>query len=160
MPAGTDAMLRAVVAIDDEYDLALVDAGCELAREHRARLEVVVGIARPTMTCWFGPSPLVLADSLEELSASLLQRAVAGVCPDVCLTYRQVQGSARRHVLESAGDEVGTVLVLHGGTRLQRRAERRCRGSALVFVPETVAPAAPAAPAPTAPGGLSGAAPA
>lgn len=149
MPVGTEPVLRAVVPIDDECDLALIDAACDLARRERARLEIVVGIARPTMTCWFGPSPVVLAESLEELSASLLDRALEAVCPEVCLTYRQVRGSARRHVLETAGDAVGTVIVLHGGSRVPMRAARRCQESAFVFVPG----AAP-------PGGLSGAAPA
>lgn len=148
MPPGTERVLRAVVPIDDEHDLALVDAACDLARREHARLEVVVGIARPTMTCWFGPSPVVLAESLEELSASLLDRALAAVCPNVCLTYRQVRGCARRHVLETAGEEVGTVIVLHGGTRLPLRAARRCDRESLVFV-QAPAPAAEPAAAPT-----------
>jgi len=134
VPSGADRVLRAVVAVDDECDLGLVEAGCALARREHARLEVVVGIARPTMTCWFGPSPVMLAESLEELSASLLERAVASVCPDVCLTYRQVRGSARRHVLETVGEELGTVVVLHGGTRGAKRARRLCRESSLLFV--------------------------
>lgn len=134
VPLGTDRVLRAVVAVDDECDLGLVEAACALARREHARLEVVVGIARPTMTCWFGPSPVMLAESLEDLSDSLLERAVAAVCPDVCLTYRQVRGSARRHVLETAGEDLGTVVVLHGGTRIAKRARRSCRESALLFV--------------------------
>lgn len=152
MPLGTERVLRAVVPIDDEYDLTLIDAACDLARREHARLEVVVGIARPTMTCWFGPSPVILAESLEELSASLLERALDAVCPNVCLTYRQVRGNARRHVLETAGGEVGTVVVLHDGTRLPLRAARRCQES-LVFVPEPATPT-------DAPPALSGAAPA
>jgi hypothetical protein len=127
-----DVVLQVVAAVDCEADLRVVEAADELARQRNARLEIVVGIQRPAAMCWFGPTVVDVAESLKEHSRALLCAALARVGPDVPVTHRQVEGSARRWALARTGERVGRVVLVRE-PRPGRLRQRR-RGAAVVIV--------------------------
>jgi hypothetical protein len=102
---------RVVVAIDSAEDLPLVDAGCRLADEHHAVLEIVGGIAKASPTVALVVCPRALNHELELYSRSLLADAVSRVPGHIPLVWRHVHGCARRRLLRDAGDDRRVVLV-------------------------------------------------
>lgn len=135
---------RVLVAVDSAEDLPLVDAACELAREHRATLEVVGGIARAAPTVALVACPKALNHELECYSRAVLADAVDRVPPDIPVVWRHVRGCARRRILHAA-DEDETRVVLVGRLPWWARGRLRRRISKLVMCPG----AADAAPEPT-----------
>jgi hypothetical protein len=129
---------RVLVAVDSADDLPLVDAACELAREHRATLEVVGGIARAAPTVALVACPKALNHELECYSRSLLADAVARVPPGIPVVWRHVRGCARRRVLQDA-DADATRVVLVGRLPWWARGALRGRISDLVLLPGTPA---------------------
>lgn len=127
------AVLRVVVAVDERSDLKLVEAGCALALRESARLELVVGIARPSLFCAFAPGAAVFAQGQLQESDGLLGAALKIVDPSVSVLHRQVEGRAGRHVVDIFGDAVGHVVVLRTGRRASGLA-RRCRTASVVLV--------------------------
>jgi hypothetical protein len=126
--------MRVVVAVDGECDLEVVDQGVALAREHRARLELIGGIPRLWFTSAYAPDCGRLESELRVYSEQLLRDAVARVGDDVCLTLRQVQGSAAEHLLSRHDDALGDLLLVRSGRRLHTRPRRRQRLGTLLRV--------------------------
>jgi hypothetical protein len=130
---------RVLVAVDSADDLPLIDAACRLADEHHASLEIVGGIARASATVALVACPKVLNHELEVYSRAVLADAVARVPADIPVVWRHVQGCARRHLLQSAGDDRTIVLV--GRLPWWARGALRRRVSRLVMLPDSLAPA-------------------
>jgi hypothetical protein len=135
---------RVLVAVDSADDLPLVDAACALAREQRASLELVGGIAHAAPTVALVACPRALNHELECYSRALLSQAVDRVPPDIPVVWRHVRGCARRRLVHDAdGDETRIVLV--GRLPWWARGRLRRRISKLVMCPGS----ADAAPEPT-----------
>jgi hypothetical protein len=126
--------MRVVVAVDGECDLEVVDRGIELARVHHARLELIGGIPRMWFTSAYAPDCGRLEHDLRLYAEQLLRDAAARVGDDVCLTLRQVQGSAAEHLLTRHDDVLGDLLLIRNGRRLPTRPRRRRRLSTLLRV--------------------------
>jgi hypothetical protein len=125
---------RVLVAVDSADDLPLVDAACRLAREHRASLELVGGIARAAPTVSLVACPKAINQELECYSRAVLAEAVDRVPADIPVVWRHVRGCARRRLLHDAdGDE--TRIVLIGRLPWWARGALRRRLSRLVLCP-------------------------
>jgi hypothetical protein len=135
--------MRVVVAIDGECDLEVVDQGIALAREHRARLELIGGIPRLWFTSAYAPDCGRLEQDLRRYACELLHEAVDRVGDDVCVTLRQVHGSAAEHVLTRHEDALGDLLLVRNRRRLRTRRCVRSRVGTLLRV--RVSGGAPAA---------------
>jgi len=138
--------MRVVVAVDGEEDLAVVDHGIALAREHNARLELIGGIPRLWFTSAYALDCARLEHELRVYAAEVLRSAAARVGDDVCLTLRQVQGRAADHLLTRHEDALGDLLLIRGCRRLHARPRRRHRLGTLLRIP--VPRRAPSAPEP------------
>jgi hypothetical protein len=125
---------RVLVAVDSADDLPLVDAACELAREHRASLELVGGIARAAPTVALVACPRALNHELECYSRALLSEAVDRVPADLPVVWRHVRGCARRQLVHDAGDDEQR-LVLVGRLPWWARGRLRRRISRFVMCP-------------------------
>jgi hypothetical protein len=125
---------RVLVAVDSADDLPLVDAACELARKHRASLELVGGIARAAPTVALVACPRALNHELECYSRALLSEAVDRVPADLPVVWRHVRGCARRQLVHDAGDDERR-LVLVGRLPWWARGRLRRRISRFVMCP-------------------------
>jgi hypothetical protein len=125
---------RVLVAVDSADDLPLVDAACALAREHRASLELVGGIARAAPTVALVACPRALNHELECYSRALLAEAVDRVPADLPVVWRHVRGCARRQLVHDAGDDEQR-LVLVGRLPWWARGRLRRRVSRFVMCP-------------------------
>ena len=111
----TVGLIKVVVAIDSDTDLALVEEGCQLAREHNARLELVAGIPRPSRLTAHAFSDLVaLAHEITEHQTRLLRKAAHDVPPELPVTMRCVRGSAATNLL-GARARSGEVMLIRDG---------------------------------------------
>jgi len=127
---------RILVAVDGDEDLGVVDHAIELARVHRARLELVGGIPRLWFSSAYALDCARLEAELKVYAAELLRAAVDRVDDDIPVTLRQVNGRAADHLLRRHEDAPGDLLVVRGSRRpAGLRGRRRHREAALVRVP-------------------------
>lgn len=145
-------VLRIVVPLDGEPDLAVLDQALELAREHRARLELVGGTPRLWLTSIYAVDCARLERELHRYAEELLRLAVERVDADVPLVVRRVQGRAADHVVVRHEDLPGDLLLVRGRRLRARRARRRRRqGTLLRVAARHVASSSSGAPSATTP---------
>lgn len=125
--------MRIVVAIDGETDLAVVDHAVGLAREHRARLEIVGGTPRLWLTSIYAVDCARLERELKLYAAELLREACTRVDDDIPVVFRQVPGRAADHLVARHRDMPGDLLLVRGGRLSPRppRLRRRRAGTLL-----------------------------